>query len=60
MPPKSVEELTQMMARLEADYRALLLVTSALSDLILNSPRHADSLPAPLMCQNSAKTDRVF
>lgn len=59
MQPKSVEELTRMMARLEANYRALLLATSAagvvhvervqeLSDLILNSPQHADYLSAPL------------
>jgi hypothetical protein len=59
MQPKSVEELTQIMARLEANCRALLLATSGagvvqvervqeLSDLILNSPQHADLLSAPL------------
>jgi len=60
MQPKSVEELTQMMARLEASYGALLLATSAagvvqierileLADLILNSPANGDYLSAPLM-----------
>lgn len=59
MQPKSVEQLTQMMARLEANYRALLLATSAagvvqlervreLSDLILNSPKRGDYLSALL------------
>jgi hypothetical protein len=59
MQPKSVEELTQVMVRLEANYRALLLATSAagvvqvervqeISDLILNSPQHADYPSAPL------------
>jgi hypothetical protein len=72
MQPKSDHGLTQRMAKLEADYRTLLLVLAAsaakvaqlervreLSDVILNSPGQLDYPSAPLAASQNPMPKRT-